>query len=108
LKYLQQLASFYVGGCVFKWVDRQTASPRTIETTNPSHQEDHYLLNIDEALQHLGMGKFQYRITPSTHEDYHIDRIDRLDAAATVLKGPGTSTPFHSFLCVHGHGVEPA
>jgi hypothetical protein len=30
------------------------------------------------------------------------------DADAMVLKGPGTSTPFHSFLCVHRHGVEPA
>jgi hypothetical protein len=38
------------------------------------------------------------------HESSH---CMEMDAAATVLKGPGTSTPFHSFLCVHGHGVEP-
>jgi putative MFS transporter len=37
--------------------------PRIPEEDN---QEDHYLLNIDEALQRLGMGKFQYRIMVAT------------------------------------------
>jgi hypothetical protein len=36
-----------------------------------------------------------------------IHHIDRIDAAATALKGPGTSMLFHSLLCVHGHGVQP-
>jgi hypothetical protein len=32
---------------------------------------------------------------------------ERIDAAATALKGPGTSMHFHSLLCVYRHGVQP-
>jgi MFS transporter, putative metabolite:H+ symporter len=42
----------------------QPISVKEVDTENSG--DDHYLLNIDEALQRLGMGLFQYRIMIAT------------------------------------------